>query len=72
MKLFGKSKKLIDKTKNGGNVPSLEVFEVVLVWCNLVHNQYQQKSEVLGTFPPNISYAYLLNVEPSNLVFLKT
>ena len=31
MKLFGKSKKLIDKTKNGGNVPSLEVLEVVLV-----------------------------------------
>ena len=35
-------------------------------------NRYQQKSEVLHTFPPNKSYAYLLNVEPSNLVFLKT
>ena len=35
-------------------------------------NQYQQKSEVLYTFTPNKSYAYLLNAEPSNLVFPKT
>ena len=46
--------------------------EVVLVQCNLVDNQYQQKCEVLYTFTPNKSYAYLLNVEPSTLVFLKT
>ena len=51
---------------------SLEVVEVVLVQCNLVDNQYQQKSGVLYTFTSNKSYAYLLNVEPSNLVFLKT
>ena len=72
MKLFSFTKKLIDKTKNGENVPSLEVAEVVLVQCNLTDNQYQQKSEVLHTFTPNKSYDYLLNVEPSNLVFLKT
>ena len=71
MILFGSTKKLIDKTKNRVNVPSLEVVEVVLVQCNLVYNQYQQKSEVLYTFTPKKSYAYLLNVEPSNLVFLK-
>ena len=29
MKLFSFTKKLIDKTKNGENVPSLEVAEVV-------------------------------------------
>ena len=46
--------------------------EVVLVQFNLVDNQYQQKSEVLCTFTPNKSYAYLLDVESSNLVFLKT
>ena len=46
--------------------------EVVLVQCNLVDNQYQQNSEVLYTFTPNKSDACLLNVEPSNLVFLKT
>ena len=72
MKLFDSTTKSIDKTKNNGNVPSLEVVEVVLVQCNLEDNQYQQKSEVLYTFKPNKSYAYLLDVEPSNLVFLKT
>ena len=41
MKLSGCTKKLIDKTKNGENVPSLEVVEVVLVQCNLADNQYQ-------------------------------
>ena len=45
--------------------------EVVLVQYSLVDNQYQQKSEVLYTFSPNRSYSYPLNVEPSNLVFLK-
>ena len=64
--------KLIGKTKNGEKVPSLEVIEVVLVQYNLVDNQYQQKSEALWTFMPNKSYAYLLNVEPSNWVFWKT
>ena len=72
MKLFGSTKKLTDKTKNEENVLSLEVDEVVLVQCNLVDNQYQQKFEVLRPFTPNKSYGYLLNVEPCNLVFLKT
>ena len=43
----------IDKTKIGEDVPSLEVVEVVLVQCNLVDNQYQQKSEVLYNFTRN-------------------
>ena len=50
------------KIKIFEKAPSLEV---VLVQCNFVENQYQQKSEV------NKSYAYLLNDVPSNLVFLK-
>ena len=57
MKLFGSTTKLIDKTKNGEKVPSLEVAEAVLVQCNLVDNQYQQKSEILNTFTPDKSYA---------------
>ena len=71
MKFFGSTKNLISKTKSGEKVPSLEVAEVDLVHCNLVDNQYQQKSEVLYTFTPNKSYIYLLNFEPSNLAFLK-
>ena len=51
---------------------SFELDEVVLVQCNLVDNQDQQKPQVLYTFTPNKSYAYLLNDEPSNFVFLKT
>ena len=76
MKLLGSTQNL-EKTENGKTVPSLEVVEVVLVRCNLVQlnlvdNQYQQKSEVLYNFMPGKSYVYLLNVKPSNLVFLKT
>ena len=46
--------------------------EVVLVQCNLVDNQYRQKSEVLYFFTQNKCYAYLLNIKPNSLVFLKT
>ena len=67
MTLLDTLKKLIDKTQMG-----LEVVEIVSVRCNLVDNQYQQKSEVLYTLTLNTFYAYLLNVEPRNLVFLKT
>ena len=51
---------------------NLGVVEVTLVQCNLVDNQYQQKSKVPYTFPTNKSDVYLLKVEPSNLVVLKT
>ena len=72
MKLSDSTKKLIDKTKIGENIHSLEANKVFLVQCNLVDNQYQQNSEVLYTVMPNKSYLYLLYVEPRNLVSLKT
>ena len=59
---IGSTKGLIDKTNNGEKVPSLEVVEAVLVQCNLVDNQRQQKSEILYTITPNKFCAYLLNV----------
>ena len=46
-----------------------QLVELFSVQCNLVDNQYQQKSEVLYNFTPNKSYAYFLNVEASNLLF---
>ena len=49
MKLFGSTKKLIDKTKNGENVPSPEVVQAVLVQWNLVDEQHQ-KSLRFDTF----------------------
>ena len=66
MKLFGSTKKKRRKSTK------LEVIEVVLIQCNLIDNQYQQKSEILYTVTSNKFYAYLLNVEPSNLVSLGT
>ena len=54
------------------HVLNIELIEVVLVQCNLLDNQYQQKTEILYTFMQNKSYDYLLNVEQSNLVCLKT
>ena len=75
MNLFRSTKKLIDKTKNGEKGPSLEVVEgveVVLLQCNLVDNQYQQKSQVLYTFTPNKSYAYSLNAEFNEIIITFT
>ena len=38
----------------------------------ITDNQCLQKSQVVHTFTSNESYAFLLHVEPSNLLFLKT
>ena len=43
----------ITKDKNGENVPHLEITEVVLVYCEIVNNDYQQDSRVLYTFVPS-------------------
>ena len=64
--------KKISKSKNGENVPHLEITEVVLVHCNMVNNDYQQDSRVLYTFVPNKSFGSLLDISPSNHIFLKT
>ena len=53
MQLLGSSEKVIDKNKNGELVPRLETVEVVLKYCNLVNNNYQQTSKVLFTFVPD-------------------
>ena len=45
-KLFGSTKKLIDKTKMEKYVLSLKEVEVVLIQYKLVDNRYQQKTEV--------------------------
>ena len=43
MKLLGSTKTKITKDKISENVPRLEITEVVLVHCNLVNNDYQQR-----------------------------
>ena len=72
MKLLGSIKNKITEDKNGENVPHLEITEVVLVHCNMVNNDYQQDSRVLYTFVPNKSFGSLLDISPSNHIFLKT
>ena len=72
MKLLGGAKSKITKNKNGENVPHLEVVELVLVHCNLVDNDYQQDSRILYTFVPNKAFGSLLEISPTNQVFLKT
>ena len=72
MKLLGSTANKITKDKNGENVPHLEITGVVLVHCNMVNNDYQQDSRVLHTFIPNKSFGSLLDISPSNQIFLKT
>ena len=71
MKLLGSAESKITRNKNGENVPHLEVVELVLVHCNLVNNDYQQDSRILYTFVPNKTFGSLLEVSPTNHVFLK-
>ena len=71
MKLLGSTKNKITKDKNGENVPHLEITEVVLVHCNIVNNDYQQDSRVLYTFVSNKLFGSLLEISPTNHIFLK-
>ena len=50
MKLIGSTKSKITEGENGEDVPDLEVTKVGLVHCNIVNNNYQQKSRALYTF----------------------
>ena len=72
MKLIGSIESKITKDKNGENVSHLEVVELVLVHCNLVNNDYQQDSRILYTFVPNKTFCSLLEISPTNQVFIKT
>ena len=72
MKLLGSTKNKITKDKSSENIPHLEITEVVLVLCNIVNHDYQQDSRVLYTFVPNKLFGSLLEISPTNHIFLKT
>ena len=72
MQLLGSSKKDIDQNKDGEIVPRLETAEVVLVYCNLVNNSYQQARKLLFTFIPNRKFGQLINITPHSPTMLKT
>ena len=70
-KLLGSTESKITKDKNG-EIVHLKITEVLLVHCNIVNNDYPQNSRVLYTFVPNKSFGSLLDIFPSNHIFLKT
>ena len=72
MKLLGSIENKITKDKNGENMQHLEIAEVVSVHCDIANNDYQQDSRVLYTFVPNKPFGSLLEISPTNHIFLKT
>ena len=70
MKLLARTKKDVDKDKNGEIVPKLESVEVVFVHCNLVKNDYQHISKVLFTFVPSKELGQLINISPHSLTMM--
>ena len=72
MKLLGSTESKMTKDKNSENVPHLEIVELVLVHCNLANNDYQQDSRILYIFVPNKTFGSLLEISPTNQVFVET
>ena len=72
MKLLGTTKKDVDSNKNSENVPKLVFVEVVLVYCNLVKNDYQHSSKVLFSCIPNKQFGQLTNTSPNTLTMMNT
>ena len=52
-------------------MPHLEITEVVLIHCIIFNNDYQQHSRVLYIFVPNKLSGSLLEICPTNHIFLK-
>ena len=72
MKLLGNTESKITKDKHGQSVPHLDTVEFVLIHCDLVNNNYQQNSRILYPLVPNKPFCSLLEISPSNHIFLKT
>ena len=71
IKLLRSTENKITKDRNGENLPHFEIREVVLVYCNIVNDDYQQDLRVLYTFVPNKSFGSLLEISPANHIFFK-
>ena len=72
MKWLGSTSKDADKDKNGKDALKLEFVEVVLVYCYLANNSYQQASKVLLPFVPNKQFGQLITISLYELTMLKT
>ena len=72
MILLGSTRKDVNADINSENLPKLESFEVVLVHCNLVKNDYQHSSKVLFSFFPNKQFGQLINISLNTLTMMNT
>ena len=72
IELLGNTKSKMTKEENSENVPHFEITKVILVHCNIFNNGYQQKSMVLYTLVPRVSFGQLLDISLKNFIFLKT
>ena len=72
MKLLGGTESKISTDKNSEHVPHLEAVELVIVYCNIINNNYQRDSRILYTFVPYEPFGSLLEISPPNHIVLKT
>ena len=72
MTLLGSTKKDVNADNNGKIVPKLESVEVVLVYCNLVKNDYQHSSNNLFSFVPHKQFGQLINILQQSLIMMIT
>ena len=49
MKFLASTKSNLTTNEDSENVPHLEITELILIYCNIVNNDYQQNSRVLST-----------------------
>ena len=53
-------------------IKQLNIKMVKIVHCNIVNNNHQEDSRVLYTFVPTKAFGSLLEISPTNHIFLKT
>ena len=71
MKVLESTENKIIKDKNGENLPHLVINKVVLVYCNIVNNNYQHDSRALYTFAPNKTFGTSLEISPRTNTFFQ-
>ena len=69
MKILGSTESKITTDKSCENVPHMEITELVLVHCSLIHYDYQQDSRILYAFVPHKPFGSLLEISPKNHIF---
>ena len=69
MGLLRSTKSKTTKDENDENMPRLAIAEVVLVYCNIVNNNYLEDLRGLYTFILNNSFGQLLDISAKQIIF---